>query len=112
FSTGSSDSLTQMVVSLMDEAGGDGALWKGRATAMLTGVMRALCWLRDNGIVDLNVGEIRNFMNLDRVIDLADASKYPEMPPEIRGSVKAYLKSLPGFNEEAGYKQGTTTRDQ
>lgn len=29
FTSGSSDQLTQMCVSLMDEAGGDGAVWKG-----------------------------------------------------------------------------------
>src|SRR3546814_6152089 len=39
FATGSSDNLTQMVVGLLDDAGGDGAMWKGRATAMFTGVI-------------------------------------------------------------------------
>lgn len=112
FSTGSSDSLTQMIASLMEDAGGDGAIWKGRATAMLTGVMRALCWLRDNGVVDLNVGVIRDYMNLKKVIDLADEKKFPEMPPDIRGAIKSYLGSLPGYQEEKGYNQGTTTRDQ
>lgn len=112
FSTGSSDSLTQMVVSLMDDSGGEGGMWKGRATAMLTGIMRALCWLRDNGILELNVGAMREFMNLDKIIDLADETKYPEMPPQIRGSIKAYLRSLPGFQEDKGKNQGNTTRDQ
>ncbi len=36
FSHGASDTLTNMIVSLMDDVGGDGAMWKGRATAMLT----------------------------------------------------------------------------
>lgn len=112
FSTGSSDSLTQMVVSLMDDAGGDGAMWKGRATAMLTGVMRALSWLRDEGMVDLNVGEIREFMSLRRIIDLGDVNKYPDMPQAIRKTIKSYLTSLPGFQEEKGYKQAQTTLDQ
>lgn len=112
FATGSSDSLTQMVVSLMDDAGGDGAMWKGRATAMLTGVMRALSWLRDEGLVDLNVGEIREFMALKRIIDLADTSKYPDLPPHIRQTIRSYLQSLPGYLEEKGYKQSQTTLDQ
>ncbi len=112
FSTGSSDSLTQMIVSLMDETGGDGAMWKGRATAMLTGVMRALSWLRDEGIVDLNVGEIRDFMTLKRIIDLGDPNKFPDMPQAIRGTIRSYLTSLPGFQEEKGYKQAQTTLDQ
>ena len=112
FSNGSSDSLTQMVVSLMDDAGGDGAMWKGRATAMLTGVMRALTWLRDEGDVDLNVGEIREFMQLKRIIDLGDTNKYPFLPQSIRKTIKSYLTSLPGFQEEKGYKQAQTTLDQ
>ena len=112
FATGSSDTLTQMVVGLMDDAGGDGAMWKGRATAMFTGVMRALTWLRDKGIIDLNVGEIRDHLNLKRIIDLGDQSKYPDMPQPIRKSVKSYLSSLPGYQEDKGYKQSQTTLDQ
>ncbi|EPX84024.1 TraM recognition domain-containing protein [Salipiger mucosus] len=112
FSTGSSDSLTQMVVSLMDDAGGDGAMWKGRATAMLTGVMRALTWLRDEGHVDLNVGEIREFMSLRKIIDLGDEKKFPDLPQPIRKQIKSYLTSLPGFQPEKGYKQAQTTLDQ
>jgi intracellular multiplication protein IcmO len=92
--------------------GGDGAMWKGRATAMFTGVMRALTWLRDQHIVDLNVAEIRDHLNLKRIIDLADPAKFPEMPQQIRKSIRSYLTSLPGFQEDKGYKQSQTTLDQ
>ena len=112
FSTGSSDNLTQMVVSLMDEVGGDGAMWKGRATAMLTGVMRALCWLRDQGYLDLNVSEINDHMALPKIMELASEKKYPDMPPHIRRSIRSYLTSLPGYQEEKGDKQAQTTLDQ
>ncbi len=112
FSTGGADVLTQMVVSLMDDAGGGGDMWKGRATAMFTGVMRALVFLRDSGLLDLNVGEIRDHLNLRRIIDMADKDKYPEMPESIRKTVTSYLGSLPGFQPEKGYKQAQTTLDQ
>lgn len=112
FATGSSDGLTQMVVSLMDEVGGDGAMWKGRATAMLTGVMRALCFLRDNGLLDLNVGEIRDHMSLKRIISLGDEKEYPDIPAHIRKSIKSYLSSLPGYQEDKKEKQAQTTLDQ
>jgi len=112
FATGSSDTLTQMVVGLMDDAGGDGAMWKGRATAMFTGVMRALTCLRDASVVDLNVSEIRDHLNLKKIIDLADVNKYPDMPQPIRKSIRSYLSSLPGFQEDKGYKQAQTTLDQ
>ena len=112
FSTGSSDNLTQLVVGLMDDAGGDGAMWKGRATAMFTGVMRALTFLRDDNIVDLNVGAIRDHLNLKKIIDLCDATAYPTMPEDIRVSVRSYLTSLPGYQEEKKYRQAQTTLDQ
>ncbi len=51
-------------------------------------------------------------MNLRRVIDLADADKYPEMPVAIRKALGAYLSSLPGFQREKGYRQSQTTLDQ
>jgi intracellular multiplication protein IcmO len=101
-----------MIVSLMDDVGGDGAMWKGRATAMLTGVMRALCWLRDEGALDLTVGAIRDHMNLRKVIDLADEKQYPDLPQHIRHTIKSYLSSLPGFQPEKGYRQASTTLDQ
>lgn len=112
FTSGSSDSLTQMVVSLMDDAGGDGAMWKGRAVALFTGVMRALVWKRDVGLVDLNIGLIRDYLNLNKIIELADREKEPHMPAPIRGSIDAYLASLPGFQKEKGTKQAQTTLDQ
>lgn len=112
FSTGSADGLTQMVVSLMDDTGGDGAMWKGRAQAMFTGVMRALTWLRDQGLIDLNVSEIRDHLQLKRIIDLANQDHYEQMPVQIRKSIKSYLSSLPGYKESQGYNQSQTTLDQ
>lgn len=112
FATGSSDGLTQMVVGLMDDTGGDGAMWKGRATAMFTGVMRALTWLRDQQLIDLNVSEIRDHLQLKRIIDLSNPEQYEQMPPAIRKSIKSYLTSLPGYKESQGYNQSQTTLDQ
>jgi intracellular multiplication protein IcmO len=112
FTSGSSDSLTQMVVSLMDDAGGDGAMWKGRAVALFTGVMRALVWKRDAGLADLNIGLIRDCLNLNKIIELADREKEPHMPAPIRTSIDAYLASLPGFQKDKGTKQAQTTLDQ
>jgi intracellular multiplication protein IcmO len=112
FTSGSSDSLTQMVVSLMDDVGGDGAMWKGRAVALFTGVMRGLVWKRNEGLIDLNIGIIRDYLNLSKIIELADKEKEPHMPIDIRSSIDAYLSSLPGFVREKGPKQSQTTLDQ
>lgn len=111
FASGGADVLTQVLVSLLGDAGSDGVAWKGRATAMLTGVMRALVFLRDCGRLDLDVNAIRDHLNLRRIIDLADDGKYPDMPASIRKSVTSYLTSLPGYQPEKGYKQAQTTLD-
>lgn len=111
FATGSADELTQMMVSLMDEVGGDGAMWKGRAVAMLTGVMRALVEKRDKGLIDLNVGEIRRHMVLNAIEELAKDRK--NLSPSTIAAIEAYLKSLPGYKENPGEKgQAQTTLDQ
>src|SRR3546814_11728707 len=34
------------------------------------------------------------------------------MPQQVRKSIKSYLSSLPGFQEDKGYKQSQTTLDQ
>ena len=112
FADGASDALTQMIVGLMAEAGGDGAMWKGRAVAMLTGVIKALVWLRNKGELDLNVGTIREYMNLKNIISLASEKDRPSLPRDIRTSVRAYLTSLPGFVESKGTAQAQTTLDQ
>lgn len=112
FTSGSADSLVQMVTSLMDDVGGDGAMWKGRAVALFTGVMSGLVWQRDEGLIDLNIGLIRDYLNLPKIIELADKEKWPDMPLKIRTSIEAYLTSLPGFVRDKGPKQSQTTLDQ
>lgn len=107
-----SDALIQMVVGMMEEADGEGAMWKGRAIAMMSAVIGALVWLRDEGMVDLTFSVLRDHCALRRIIDLADARMFPKMPHAIRKRVRAYLTSLPGYQEDKGYKQPQTTLDQ
>lgn len=107
-----SDAITNLLVSLMDDVGSDGAMWKGRAVAMFTGVIRVLVWLRDNEAQPLDVGVVRDSLNLKKLIAFADPANYPTLPANIRKTVKSYLFSLPGFHEDKGYKQSQTTFDQ
>ena len=109
FTSGSSDQLTQMCVSLMDDAGGDGAVWKGRAVAMLGGIMRALVWKRDQGELDLNIGIIRDYLSLDKIIELAAEEA---LPPNIRNAIVKYLAQIPGFDKSKGTKQAQQTMEQ
>jgi DNA segregation ATPase FtsK/SpoIIIE-like protein len=104
--------LVQMLVSLMDEVSGDGAMWKGRAVAMLTVVVDCVSWLRDIGHTKVNVHTYREYTSLRRIVDLAYSDKYPDMPGPIRRSARAYLSSLPGFVAEKMHRQSQTTLDQ
>ncbi len=111
FSTGMGDVLTQMVVSLINDTDDVAPTWRGKATAMFVGLMRALVHLRDNGLLELDVGTIRDHLGLHRIIDLTDEAKHPELPTRIRKSISSYLTSLPDFQPERGHGQAQSTLD-
>ncbi len=98
FSGGSSSYLTQLMVSLMPDAGGDNAMWKERAVALIGSVLPALTWRRDEQEFPLNVGTIREYLNLPKIIAL---SRNPDLPEKIKAGIRGYLDTLPGFVDEA-----------
>lgn len=108
FTTGSAAGLTELLVGLMDDAGGDGGMWKGRAISLITAIMLALVWMRDNTGLLLDVDQIREHLVLDNIQTLA---KRRDLPPNAKKSINAYLKSLPGYVEGAP-KQSETVTDQ
>lgn len=108
FSTGSAGGLTELLVGLMDEAGGDNAMWKGRAISLISGIMFALVYMRENEGFLLDVDQIRDYLILDNIQKLA---KRRDLPPSILASIRAYLRSLPGYQESAP-KQSETVMDQ
>lgn len=108
FSTGSAGGLTELLVGLMDEAGGDNAMWKGRAISLISGVMFALVYMRENEGLLLDVDQIRDYLILENIQKLA---KRRDLPANILQSIRAYLRSLPGYQENA-QKQSETVMDQ
>lgn len=106
------DVITQVLVSTLEEVGGDGAMWKGRSIAMFLALIGALVWLRDTGKIDLTPGEIRDHMPLDRFASLADPTAFPDMPFRLRKRLRSYLHSLPGYQADKGNKQSQTPLDQ
>jgi hypothetical protein len=110
--TMAADAITHMLVSTMDDVGGDGAMWRGRATAMFTGIVRALVWMRDHKNLYLDVSVVRDNIGLKEVIHLADPILHPDMPVPVRKTLTSYLSSLPGYHADKGYKQSQTTCDQ
>lgn len=98
FSNGSASYLTQMLVSLLPDATGDNVMWKERAVSMVSSVMPALTWKRDNQDLPLSVSTIRHNMILNNIIKL---SRDDQVPIELRNAIKGYLDTLPGFVDAA-----------
>lgn len=98
FSSGSASYLTQMLVSLMPEAGGDNAMWKERAISLLSSLMPALTWKRDHQDLPLNINLIRQVMNFPEVVKL---SRDAALPERIRNGLTGYLNTLPGYVDAA-----------
>ena len=98
FSSGSASYLTQMLVSLMPEAEGDNAMWKERAVSLMSSLMPALTFKRDKQDFPLSVSTIRNYLNLNYIIQM---SRDESIPERIREGLKGYLDTLPGYVDEA-----------
>ena len=109
FSSGGSGGLTELLVSLMDDGGGGGDMWKGRAISLISAIMMALVYMRDQKEILLDVDAIREYLILDNIIKLYKTRR--DFPNHIRAALRAYLVSLPGFQESAP-KQNDTVGDQ
>jgi intracellular multiplication protein IcmO len=94
FSSGSASYLTNMLVSLMPDGGGDNAMWKERAVSLVGSMMPVLTWKRDHQEIPMSVRTIREYLSLNNVIKLA---RDEAVPREIRAGVNGYLDTLPGF---------------
>jgi intracellular multiplication protein IcmO len=108
FSSGGSGGLTELLVSLMDDSGG-GDMWKGRAISLISAIMMALTFMRDNKEILLDVDQIREYLILDNIIKLYKTRR--DFPNHIRAALRAYLLSIPGFQETAP-KQNDTVLEQ
>lgn len=98
FSYGTADNLNSLIVGLMRDAGGDGAMWKGRARTMLKGLLSALCYKRDKHGMLLDINVIRDYFPLDKIIAL---SRDTDLKSSARDPIKKYLLDLPGFSEDS-----------
>ncbi|MEJ0061719.1 MAG: TraM recognition domain-containing protein [Alphaproteobacteria bacterium] len=98
FSNGSASYLTNMIVSLMPDAGGDNAMWKERAIALMSAFMPALTWKRDRQGLLLDVGVVRENLELAPIIRL---SRDRDLPERIIRGLQGYLQTLPGYVDAA-----------
>ena len=98
FSSGSASYLTNMLVSLMPESEGDNAMWKERAVSLASAMMPILTWKRDHQDMPMSVRTIRDNLSLNNVVKLSRDQAVPEI---LRGGIKGYLDTLPGFVGDA-----------
>lgn len=103
FSTGSSSYLANMVTGFMPEAGGDNAMWKERAVALMFGLMPALTYKRDHQGLLLDIGVVRDNIELQPIIKL---SRDPTLPERITHGLQGYLRTLPGYVDAAFDDEG------
>ncbi|MDD5586215.1 MAG: type IV secretion system DNA-binding domain-containing protein [Alphaproteobacteria bacterium] len=103
FSNGSASYLSNMIVSLMPDAGGDNAMWKERAVALMFALMPALTWKRDKQGLLLDIGVLREYIELPAIIRL---SRDPNLPERIIRGLQGYLNTLPGYVDAAFDDEG------
>lgn len=97
FAYGTAESMRSMIVGLMRDSGGDGDMWKGRASALIGALLKALAAMRDRNEINLDIEMIRNYMPLDKVVELAQRT---DLPDTTIAPIKKYLLELPGYTEE------------
>lgn len=95
FATGNADSLTELIVSLLPDGGGDG-MWKGRAAVFMGALLKPLVFMRDEGKLLLDVDVIRKYFTLGEIIKL---SKRTDIPKKYIDGIREYVKNLPGYIE-------------
>lgn len=104
FSQGSASYLSNLLVSLMPESGGDNAMWKDRAVSLINALMPVLTWQRTHQEKTLNITTIRDALNFKKTLEL---SRDPAVPERLRKGLKGYLDTLPGYQDSAFNDDGT-----
>lgn len=102
FAFGASGPLSELIVSLMADAGSD-PMWKERAIGLVKAVVAILTWMRDNRGLMLDAGIIRSALSFTEVVKL---SRRNDIDEEMRAPIVAYLKELPGFDPTAYDDEG------
>lgn len=125
FANGSSSMLSQLVVSLMDQASGDanGDMWKGRAINFVESLMKILTVMRDEGHILLDANTIRDYFRLEKLETIVVDKKFPVgdsghsvpiegYPSNVIDPIRNYVINLPGYNPAKKGKQAGEVLEQ
>jgi hypothetical protein len=109
----------QLVYLLADSEGSGGDMWKDRTITYLTATTHLLTFLRDRGLLLLEPKTYVEYQELNQLIraaygeDFEDNYKnFGEIYITAVSPLRAYLKSLAGFDETKLYKQQEKTNEQ
>jgi len=110
----SSGMLIELIVSLMDDSGGGGDMWKGRAISVVAALTRPLIYLRDKGYINLSPEKYLEYFELNVIEELVweHNGKYGDMFDVIVAPLRSYLVTLPGYQKTKMKKQETKTLEQ
>lgn len=123
YARSSSSMQNELNISLMDDGGTGGDMWKGRAIAFISALSRPLCWLRDHGYLLLDPGAYISFFELPQIEKLVWDKKFTGIGneeftvknPDFDESLKpleVYLGTLPGYTVAKKGKQDQKTLEQ
>lgn len=110
----SSGMLIELIVALMDDSGGGGDMWKGRAISFVASLTRPLCYLRDKGYINLSPEKYLEYFELNVIEELVweHNGRYGELFDVIVAPLRSYLTTLPGYQKSKIKKQEQKTLEQ
>jgi intracellular multiplication protein IcmO len=110
----SSGMLIELLVSMMDDSGGGGDMWKGRAISFVAALTRPLTYLRDKGFLNLSPEKYLEFFEINVIEELVweHNGKYGDMFDVIVAPLRSYLTTLPGYQKSKIKKQEQKTLEQ
>lgn len=98
FADGEASFLLQLLASLLPKASGDGASWQTKAINMIDALIRALCYKRARGELEISIGTIRHYLALENLVTFYIEGRDGKLPELAYLPIKAYFETaLPGF---------------
>ncbi|WP_318493161.1 type IV secretory system conjugative DNA transfer family protein [Photobacterium leiognathi] len=104
----SEPALVELLISLMPDKGSGDAIWGERAGTFISGLLKILVYMRDEGKLLLDVSTIRTYFTLDRIIELSERD---DIPMRYRESLISFIRSLAGY-QEGKEEQSSQVHDQ
>ncbi|WP_455233565.1 type IV secretion system DNA-binding domain-containing protein [Geopseudomonas aromaticivorans] len=102
FEVATPDALCEMISSMMGEGGANDGMWRGRAEALFSIVIRAAAEDRDLRGKTIVPDDLREMMSLGNVLELP---KNPRFSERVRREAALFLSDLPGYS---AFEKATT----